>query len=359
MRILFVSHSSVLAYHQQKLEALASKYRHDITLCTPAYWYEGGVKAEAYTGGKIKYVIGNVLMFRKRMLQIYLNAEEIVRKVNPDIVHVEEEPFTFAGWQFINAAKKLGKKCLFFTWENIRRSYNPLYTYFNKYCIANSDAIIAGNEEAKDIFSSYGFKGRIEVIPQYGLNMKDFMIRKGRKDRKKFILGYIGRITHEKGMDTLISSLEGLKNVKLVLAGTGNEDYVQAIKEKAKAYDVEFAGFLGRDKVAKFLASIDALVLPSITTPQWKEQFGRVIIEAFASKTAVIGSSSGEIPFVIGKAGMVFEEGNKEELRKAINKLIYNPGLYRKLVEAGYKRVQSNYTNEIIAKKIDMLYKTL
>jgi glycosyltransferase involved in cell wall biosynthesis len=359
MKILFVSHSSVLKYHQQKLEILAADYGHDICLCTPEHWYEGGVKANAYTGGGIKYIIGNVFMVKKRAIQIYFNADDIIKKFDPDIVHVEEEPFTFAGWQFIRAAKKLGKKSIFFTWENIDRTYNPLYSYFNDYCIKNSDAIIAGNEEAKAIFKSRDFKGPIEVIPQYGLNMEDFIVRKSRKDKKYFTIGYIGRITPEKGIDTVVEALKGLKNVKFVLAGTGPMDYIEMIKDKVcglKEGTVEFAGFMGRDKIAAFLSSIDALVLPSLTTPQWKEQFGRVIIEAFASKTAVIGSSSGEIPNVIGGAGLVFKEGDAFNLIKTVNKLSKNPALYKKLVEKGFKRAKNNYTNDIIAHKIDELY---
>lgn len=356
-----MSHSSVLQYHQQKLEILAAKYGHDILLCTPAYWYEGGIKCPAYTGGSIGYTVGNVFMYKKRMLQIYLNVAEIVKKFNPDLVHVEEEPFTFAGWQFINAAKKYGKKNLFFTWENIDRTYNPLYAYFNNYCIKNSNAIIAGNEEAKDIFKSRGFSGPIEVIPQYGLNMEDFIIRKRQSGTGPFVLGYVGRITPEKGIETLVDSLKGLDNVKLMIAGTGNPEYTVKIKETASATGakVEFTGFLERDKIASFLASIDALVLPSLTTPQWKEQFGRVIIEAFASKTAVIGSSSGEIPNVIGGAGLVFKEGSPESLRECIRKISSDNVLYDELAEKGFERVKTNYTNDIIADRINDLYKII
>jgi glycosyltransferase involved in cell wall biosynthesis len=358
MKILFVSHSSVLQYHQQKLEILAAKFGHDILLCTPAYWYEGGIKCPAYTGGSIGYAVGNVFMYKKRMLQIYLNAAEIVKKFDPDMVHVEEEPFTFAGWQFINAAKRYGKKRLFFTWENIDRHYNPLYTYFNNYCIKNSDAIIAGNEEAKTIFKSRGFSGPIEVIPQYGLNMEDFIIRQRKSVPGGFILGYVGRITPEKGIETLIDSLKGLDNVKLMIAGSGNSEYTAKIKERASmtGVKIEFSGFLGRDKIASFLASIDALVLPSLTTPRWKEQFGRVLIEAFASKIAVIGSSSGEIPNVIGGGGLIFKEGSPESLRECIRKISSDSVLYDELAEKGFERVKTNYTNDIIAGKINGLY---
>lgn len=358
MKILFVSHSSILRQNQQKLEILASVYGHKICLCTPPFWFENGIKFTPFTGGSIGYVTGNVYIFKKRMFQIYLNACDLVRKFDPDIVHIEEEPFTMPAWQFVKAAKKYGKKSLFFSWENLDRSYNPIFTYFNNYCIKYSGAIIAGNEEAKNIFKSRGFSGPVEVIPQYGLNMEDFIIKKRKSGTGLFILGYVGRITPEKGIETLVDSLRGLDNVKLMMAGTGNPEYTAKIMKMASTTgaDVEFSGFLGRDRISGFLSSIDALVLPSITTPQWKEQFGRVIIEAFASRIPVIGSSSGEIPNVIGDAGLVFEEGSAERLGKCIKKITADRVLYDELADKGFNRVRTNYTNSIIAGKINALY---
>ena len=60
------------------------------------------------------------------------------------------------------------------------------------------------------------------------------------------------------------------------------------------------------DQVAVEMRKLHALVLPSRTTPRWKEQFGRVLIEAMACGVPPVGSDSGEIPHVIDDAGLVF-----------------------------------------------------
>ena len=62
---------------------------------------------------------------------------------------------------------------------------------------------------------------------------------------------------------------------------------------------------------------MDVSVLPSLTRPNWKEQFGRTLAEAMSCETPVIGSDSGEIPHVIGDAGLIFKEGDAQALAGA------------------------------------------
>lgn len=362
MKILFVSHSSVIEYHQQKLRVMAEKFGAQIVLVTPPYWPEGGIDATAYTGNaSITYETGKTFMLKKRFFHMYLNASEIIKKHNPDIVYLEEEPFVGVTWQFIKAAKKAGKKTVFFTWENIHRSYNFVYNKIEKYCLKNADAAVAGNKEASDILRAKGFTNPVEIIPQYGLNINDFSPACGFSDGIKEIV-YIGRLTEEKGIDTLIEAVSKVKYINLNLIGTGNGEYVNSLKNSAARHNVTerviFHGYMDRARLNTFIKNMQVLVLPSVTTEGWKEQFGRVLIEAFASRIAVIGSDSGEIPNVIADAGLIFREGDCFGLAEAIEKM-NNKKLYNELIEKGYKRVSENYTNEIIAGKITALCKAL
>lgn len=361
MKILVVSHSSVLKNHQQKLEILREKYGHDITLVTPPSWPESGADIKAYQAGKIKYVSGKTVMIKSRMLHFYLDAQEIIRNVQPDIIHVEEEPFSPSCWEFVSAAKRDGKRVLFFTWENIERRHNPVYTYFDKYCIANASGAVAGNADGKAILEKKGFKGPLEVMPQYGVNLEDFIDKKVTPSKNEFNLAFIGRLTPEKGIETIMSALCGTKGLKLHIAGGGpsaellhKEAHEAGIADKA-----EFHAHIDREKIPEFLSKMDILILPSLTTPQWKEQFGRVLIEAMAAKVPVIGSDSGEIPNVIGDAGLVFQEGSAMDLASKIMSLVSDEKLYMQCVKRGYERVKANFTNEIIAGNLDAFYKKL
>ncbi|NEO50130.1 MAG: glycosyltransferase family 4 protein, partial [Moorea sp. SIO4A3] len=120
-------------------------------------------------------------------------------------------------------------------------------------------------------------------------------------------------------------------------------------------------------EVPRYINVMNTLVLPSetnykfktLTSVGWKEQFGHVLIEAMASKVPVIGSDSGEIPYVIGDAGLVFPEKNESELRHCLQQLIKQPELAEKLGDLGYARAMEQYTNKALAKQLLDFYQEL
>src|SRR5204862_1301969 len=83
--------------------------------------------------------------------------------------------------------------------------------------------------------------------------------------------------------------------------------------------------------VPERLRTFSVLVQPSLTRRNWKEQFGRAVMEAMACGVPVIGSSSGEIPHVLGDAGLVVPEGDAVALRDAIARLLADGALRAEL----------------------------
>jgi len=104
-------------------------------------------------------------------------------------------------------------------------------------------------------------------------------------------------------------------------------------------------------QVPDYLNCMDCLVLPSRTTRKWKEQFGRVLIEAMSCEVAVIGSDSGEIPNVIGDCGLIFKEGDVEDLSSKIKLLIGDVELKKELARKGRERVLNNFTQKKVARE--------
>ncbi|MBZ0275063.1 MAG: glycosyltransferase family 4 protein, partial [Anaerolineae bacterium] len=94
---------------------------------------------------------------------------------------------------------------------------------------------------------------------------------------------------------------------------------------------------------------LDALALPSLTRPNWKEQFGRVLVEAMASGVPVIGSSSGAIPDVIGDGGLIAPEGDVTALADGLRRLQTDVALRVSLAEKGRARVLAHYTHQQVA----------
>ena len=104
---------------------------------------------------------------------------------------------------------------------------------------------------------------------------------------------------------------------------------------------------------------LDLFVLPSKTVPWWKEQFGHVIIEAMSCEVPVIGSTCGEIPNVIGDAGLVFKEGNADDLTTKITQVVEDETFCKQLAKRGRQRILKSYTHEILANKMFEIYKNI
>ena len=107
-------------------------------------------------------------------------------------------------------------------------------------------------------------------------------------------------------------SHETKPQIKIVFAGEGaaREELQTRAQQMGLADRVLFLPPRPQRELPAVMNAIDVLVLPSRTTPSWKEQFGRVLIEAHACGVPTIGSSSGAIPDVIENAGLVFPEGD-------------------------------------------------
>jgi glycosyltransferase involved in cell wall biosynthesis len=119
--------------------------------------------------------------------------------------------------------------------------------------------------------------------------------------------------------------------------------------------------------VYRYINLMNTLVLPSETTYKfktltsagWKEQFGHVLIEAMACQVPVIGSDSGEIPNVIADAGLVFPEGNVDELRDRLSQLMDDRSFAEEIGRQGYQRAIVHYTNHALAKELLAFYREL
>src|SRR5438067_8502743 len=88
-------------------------------------------------------------------------------------------------------------------------------------------------------------------------------------------------------------------------------------------------------EVPRYLNAMDVLCAPSQTTPHWREQFGRMLVEAFACGVPVIGSDSGEIPHVLGDCGVVVGEADEAAWCKALAGLLESPTRRHQLAAQG------------------------
>jgi len=254
---------------------------------------------------------------------------------------------------------------LFFTWQNIRKRFPPPFHQFENYSFRNAAGAIAGNEEAREVLLSKKFAKPLAVIPQFGVDPATYQ-RQQLDDLKqefglhnKFVIGYVGRIVREKGIADLIAAFALMpKRSVLVMVGDGNfrSDAENLARNLNVASRIRWISLVPSLQIPRYMSLLNVLVLPSHTTRAWKEQFGRVLIEAMASGTVVVGSDSGEIPAVIGNAGFVFPEGNIADLYSRLKTLEAEPQLVEKFRTAGRLRVLQNFTHREVAVRTAQFY---
>ena len=158
------------------------------------------------------------------------------------------------------------------------------------------------------------------------------------------LLGYAGRLTDEKGLHVLMSAVERIDpslEWSLLVMGSGpmKSDIVRWAKERHFATRIDIR-LLTHEEIPRYLPVVDVLLVPSQTRAHWKEQFGRVIVEAFACAVPVITSDSGEIPFVAGDAAKVLPESDTALWAATIESALRDPDSLRSYVERGLERCE-------------------
>jgi glycosyltransferase involved in cell wall biosynthesis len=166
------------------------------------------------------------------------------------------------------------------------------------------------------------------------------------------VVGYLGRFVPEKGIRLLLRVLDGLQAPwRALLVGAGPLEPV--LRDWARPYGdrVRICTDVRHDAVPRYLNAMDLLCAPSQTMPHWREQFGRMLTEAFACGLPVIGSDSGEIPHVLGGAGRVVGEKDEAEWVRAVAELLESPARRVGLAARGLERVRTVYAWPVIARQ--------
>ncbi len=368
MRVLMLSKALVSGPSQRKLEELAKCPGVELTLVTPPYWrHDNGTTLtleRLYTSG-YRIIVTPMILNGNYHLHSYPKLGSIMREVRPEIVHIDEEPYNFATFQAMRLASHYKARALFFTWQNLARDYPPPFRQMERYNYKHAAVALAGNREAIDVLRHKGYTKAVRVIPQFGFDTEIYKRSAPRPPREPdapFTLGFAGRLVENKGLTTIIETLTHLPTYcQAVFIGHGPMSSVLEAEAARLGVSerVHIKPSVRTYEVPAVLSAFDVHVLPSRTYPNWKEQFGRSLAEAMACETPVIGSDSGEIPHVLGDAGLIFPEGDAQALAARVRQLLNDPQLYATLAARGRQRVLENYTQEQIAQQTFEVYQEM
>ncbi|MBN1889917.1 MAG: glycosyltransferase family 4 protein [Thermoflexales bacterium] len=365
MRVLMISKACLVGAYQRKLEEIAAYLDVELAVFVPPEWREprgGTLRLErAYVRG---YTLQALPMaFNGNFhLHFYPSLGRELDRFRPDVVHIDEEPYNLATFHATLLARRSGARALFFTWQNHHRHYPPPFNWMER-CVYRWSAYgLAGNQEAVQVLRAKGYAGPLKLIPQFGVDPELFQPRRQRDAGQALSIGYVGRLVEEKGVALLLQAAAGLNGLwRLYILGSGpqREELHHLAHELGIAAQVIFDDPIPSTQMSAYYAGLDVLVLPSRTRPNWKEQFGRVLVEAMACGVPVIGSSCGEIPNVIGQAGRVFPEDDVLALREHLACLQRDEALWSELAQRGRQRVLQHYTQARIAAETVGVYREL
>ncbi|WP_375497613.1 hormogonium polysaccharide biosynthesis glycosyltransferase HpsO [uncultured Nostoc sp.] len=387
MKILVASHTYIVDLNCEKLRALSQlEPEIEVTVVVPKRWKPGGVQnriieTEYRDEGTFRIVpVSNFSQNHQGLLTFGSDLISLLKEFRPQIIQVEQGSRGLAYTQMIVLNQLLGLKAknVFFTWWNLAYHLKLPVALLEKYNLNHSHGIISGNQDGAEVLRQRGYKGAIKVMPQLGVDESLFTPKAqpelaAKLDIKKedFIVGFVGRFVQEKGLLTLLQALITLKDKlwKLLLLGRGElqSQLIKIASENNIEERLILVESVPHNEVVNYINLMSTLVLPSETTHNfktltsvgWKEQFGHVLIEAMACQVPVIGSDSGEIPYVIGDDGLVFPEGDAQALANCLVQLMDKPGFAHTLGEMGYQKAMIKYTNKALAKQQLEFYQNL
>ena len=368
MKLLVVSHPCVTPINQEFFAEVKRQSGWDLTLVLPSSWDgEYGTRhAERWPAFKGDmepvpvWLSGNIPLHIYRTLFISL-----LRRVQPDVIYVHHEPYAAATAQMYVANRLSVQSPIgFFTWQNLKKRYPPPFRQLERMVYRQSHFALSGSESAREVLRQKGYRGPAPIVPagidpdHYTTSPRDSPAPDGLKAiiGDGPVIGFVGRMTEEKGLGTLVRALSrvDVPSWKMVFIGTG--PYEKTLREEARQVgitdQIHFLGYVPHTDIPDYLARLDLVVLPSETQSNWKEQFGRILIESMACGTPVLGSDSGEIPYLIQRTGggRTFPEGDATACAQQLTRLLRDDDLRAALAQKGRDSVYNRYTHAALAR---------
>jgi glycosyltransferase involved in cell wall biosynthesis len=361
--LLTIGHSYVVTEYLRLAHEMAvqGKGRWEVTAIAPATFRGdlGPLRAEAAAGeaGALRTV--PVRLNRSMHLMRYGKLDEAMTG-RWDVVHAWEEPYIAAGAQ-IAAAVPDRARFVVSSFQNIAKTYPWPLSSFESATMARADGWIAfGQTVHETLAPRRGYEGKPSIVIPPGVDMTAFRpdaaAAAATRARLEWdegvpIAGYLGRFEPQKGIETLISALERCRTPwrALFVGGGSLEPLLREFARRHPAKVRIATGVAHRD-VPAWLSAMALLCAPSVTTRTWREQFGRMLIEAMACGVPVAGSDSGEIPHVIGPAGLVLPERDVDAWHRMLDAVLPDAAERARLGAAGRERANAAFSWPIVAR---------
>lgn len=380
VRIAVISHALVQEVFQRRWKLLAKDPGYDVHLLIPEYWESVWFgKDEKVTWRHEEIHEGNFhvhpLPTTNTMnwgTYLFRSLDAHFRKIKPDVIYIIHEESVrvhqqiylyrrfFApnakiiffsmnarGIPFQNRSHPVKKAVLKLMWDSIRK---------------NTDAALCHYPGCLESLRKGGYGKPVFLQTQVGVDENlfcpDSRIRKEYRKKlgfeNKFVIGYVGRLIEDKGVDDLVRVFQDLakdhNQLALLLIGNGHlrDSINTTMRQHGLDGRVNITGFIEQDEVPCYMNSMDTFVLGSKTMPRWIDTFPLVTVQAQATGVPVIASDSASIPWQLADSARIYPEGNREALKAALLQFLNNEELRREYAKAGRKRSHSYFCHKVM-----------
>lgn len=355
IRLAVISHALCQEVPRKRWRLLAERYPVEVNLIVPRIWRSSWLREEVTYRpepcheGRFSVTPIPTTSTKDWFRYFFLSPGMGLSQYKPHIIYtVHEEPI----WvhQQVITFRNLwspSSKMIFFSMNALGMKLEKWHQRLRwKRVRDNYDAAIVHYPGCLKSLKGLGYQRPVYLQTQIGVDSE--LYRPDQADREllraelgltdRFVIGFAGRVSHDKGIFDLLEALplEDI-NWSLLVVGDGadREKVQKIISDNGWGKRVRMTGPVPQDEVARYMRTMDCLVLGSRTLPDWIDTFPNVTVQAMACGVPVIGSDSGAIPFQLGSAGLIFSEGDAARLREHLITLGRDPGLREQLAEKG------------------------
>lgn len=363
MRLAVISHACVIDVNQRLFGELCRRSELDVLVIAPERWLASTgrmVRFQPLEGARFQSRPLPVIGSGRISLHLYRGLGATLADFQPDAVYLDEEPYSLAAWQTVRICRRYGWPLCFMTAQNLVKRFPWPFSAIERATLANAAMALPPAPEIEGVLRSKGFEGEVRWIPHFVdtdlFRPMDCAALREELGVRGTVVGYLGRLAEEKGITDLQGALEMLwkRGLEASLLLVGGGPLAERLRAWARGRPVRLTGPVPHSAAPRYMNAFDLLVLPSRTMPNWKEQFGRVLIEASACEVPVVGSDSGHIPALIDEldCGVVFEERRPEALADAIERLIADARLRTEIGRRARQNVKRTYGLQAVADRL-------
>lgn len=281
-----------------------------------------------------------------------------VREFEPDCIYLYHEPYAVATFQMLRAARAvtsvpIGVRSA----QNIMKTYPLPFRHWERLVYRDSDFAVVVSERVAEVMRSKGYAKPISVIPM-PVDLSTFFPGTEPATESPLRVGFVGRLVAEKGVDVALKALASLPTGSACLTVIGDGPQQSELRALATSLGVAdrvtWRGAVDRATTADAYRHLDVLLVPSRATTRWREQFGRVVIEAAATGVPVIVTHSGELPHLVEDlgAGWVVEEDDVATMAEILCRLCDNRSELHDAGQRARLAAVRGYSNRVVIQQL-------